>query len=275
MARPITKLLTGLAVAVIAVLGVIFIVLLRPKPAPAPLPNPNGYEGLLQASKMLERDTDFTTMNEERLRTALAKNAEALNTARKALTQESRVKLDYSATNSSRLEEISGIKRLAQVFVAQGRLAEIDHHPREAAYAYLDAIRLGLQSERGGTIIDSMVGIAVEALGASALEKLSSQLTTEECREIGAALEIAERGRQPIEALLAQERAWARRTYGFKAVLIRLMTFKQLRAGEQRWAAKRRAQEIRTQQLLTKLATKAHELEKGESQKSAGDSVPR
>jgi len=146
------------------------------------------------------------------------------------------------------------IRGLAQALIAEGKLAEIDHHQREAAHAYLNAIRLGHDAERGGTIIDSMVAVAVEALGTSALEKLTPQLNTEECREVAARLEAIAGGREPTETILAQERSWARRTYGFKGALIRLITYKQLQA---RWAGRRKAQVTRTQALLTKLATQA------------------
>jgi hypothetical protein len=160
------------------------------------------------------------------------------------------------------MDEISHLKLLAHVFAAQGRLAETDQHPRQAAQAYVDVIRLGHHSERGGTLIDSMVGVAIEALGTSALEKLYSQLNAEECREIALALEAIERDRETIESIRAQERAWARRTFGFKGQIARLFTFKQLKAAEQRWAARRKAQEIRSQQLLKKLSNRTHELDK-------------
>ena len=213
-------------------------------------------------------------MSEDAMRAALTNDAEALNEAKIALKQESRVIVDYSPASSRHIEALSRMKRLAQVFVAQGRVAKMDRQPRAGAHAYLDVIRLGHQLERGGTIIDSMVAVAVEALGCSALEKLSLQLNAEECREIAAALEAAETRRESIQAILAQEKAWARRAYGFTGVFTRLLTFKQLKAGEQRWAAKRTSQQVRTQRLLIKLASRAYELENGESPKNVSDLVP-
>jgi len=120
-----------------------------------------------------------------------------------------------------------------------------------------------------------MVAVAVEALGCSALEKISAQLNADECREIAAALEAAETGRESIQTILIQEKAWAHRTYGFKGVLTGLLTFKQLKAGQQRWLARTTAQQVRTERLLIKLAARAYELEKGESPKNVSDLVPR
>jgi hypothetical protein len=276
MAKPLVKILTGFALlAGLLVVGAIFFALSRPAPVPPPLPNPNGYEAFLKAAGMLEGDfSDYGTMSQEELGIAVAKNSEAMNLAREGLARESQVPLDYSATNSAHLNELAAIKRLAHVFVARGRLAEMEHHPQEAAQEYLNVIRLGHAVARGGVIIDSLVGLAVGALGLAALEKLSPALDAKQCREAASALEAVEAGREPREAILGQERAWARRTFGFKGQILRLVTFKQLKQGEQRWAGKVTAHETRTRQLLIQLSTRAYELERGEPPKNLNDLVP-
>ena len=204
MTRPIVKILTGFAVlAGLVVVGAIFFALSQTVPVPPRLPNPNGYEDLVKAAGMLDGDflfLDYSTMSHEELVTVVAKNGEALSLARKGLDRESRVPLDYSATNSAHLNGLSHLKRLAHAFVAQGRLAEMEHHPREAAQEYLDAIRLGHAVSRGGVIIDSFVGLAVETLGLASLEKLSSDLDAKQCREVASALEAAEGGREDVRS---------------------------------------------------------------------------
>jgi hypothetical protein len=276
MARPIVKVLTGFALlAALVVVGAIFFTLRQPAPAPPPLPDPNGYEDLVKAGGMIEGDvSDYGMMGQEELRTALVKNAEALRLAKKGLDRESRVPPDYSPTNSAHLNQLAAIKRLGQTFVAEGRLAEMEHHPQEAAQYYLDTFRLGIAVARGGVIIDSLVGLAIETPGLAALEKLRADLDAKQCREITSALEAAERGREPTEAILGQERTWARRTFGFKGQLARLVTFKQLKQGEQRWTGKMKAHETRTRQLLIQLATRAYELERGAPPKNVSDLVP-
>src|SRR6266850_1452605 len=172
MARPVAKALVAFAVVAGAlVVGVVWFV--SSQSAPAVRPFPNGYDDLLKAGHMLEADVDYTTMADEELRAAVGKNAEALALTKKALDRESQVRLDYSATSAAHLNDLSLIKRLAQALIAEGKLAEIDHHPHEAAQAYLNAIRLGHHAEAGGVIIDSMVAVAVEAIGTSALEELT------------------------------------------------------------------------------------------------------
>src|SRR5438552_1205393 len=143
MSRPVAKALGSFAVVAGAlVVGVVWFVSSQNRPKVPLLPNPNGYEDLLKAGKMLEPDVDYTTMTDEQLRVAVAKNAEAMGLTEKALDRKSRVTLDYSPTSAVHLNNLSEIKRLAQALIAQGKLAEIDHHPREAAREYLNAIRL-------------------------------------------------------------------------------------------------------------------------------------
>ena len=110
MARPIAKVLTGFALlAASLVVGAIYFALRQSAPVAPPLPNPNGYEDLVKAAGMLDRDFwDYRTMSQEELVTVVAKNAEALSLARKGLDRESLVPLDYSATDSGHLRSSNG-----------------------------------------------------------------------------------------------------------------------------------------------------------------------
>ena len=81
--------------------------------------------------------------------------------------------------------------------------------------------------------------------------------------------------REPTEAILKQEHAWARRTFpGFQWRIAWLLTFKSLKQSEQRWASKVQRQQTRTRVLLIQLAARAYELEKGGPPKSLADLVP-
>ena len=93
----------------------------------------------------------------------------------------------------------------------------MENRPADAAEAYLARIRLGHAISRGGVMIDSLVGMAIEALGMAPLEKLAPNLDAKQCREAASALETCESGREPAETILQQEKAWARRTFrGFQ-----------------------------------------------------------
>lgn len=276
MARPIARLLTGFfAVAAVLLVAALILTLGQPAPAPPPLPMPNGYDDFVKAGGMVtDTASDYGTMSEEELRAFVKKNAEALKLVRTGLGRECRVPLDYSATNTAVLGNLAVIKRLAQAMTAEGRLAEMENRPADAAAAYLAVMRLGVASSHGGLIINSLVSIAIDTIGAVRMEKLVTNLDAKQCREAAAALESCEAQREPTDTIMRQERAWARRVYGLKGQLARLLMFKSLKQSEGKWVAKAKAQQTRTRLLLVQLAARAYELEKGQRPKSLADLVP-
>ena len=76
--------------------------------------------------------------------------AEALKLARTGLSRACRVPLDYSPTNETHFSNLATLKRLALALAAEGRLAELENRPADAAAAYLATIRLGQAVCRGG-----------------------------------------------------------------------------------------------------------------------------
>jgi len=79
-------------------------------------------------------------------------------------------------------------KQIAQLLAAEGRLAELEGRPEDAARSYLAAMRLGNEISRGGFVINRLVGIACSAIGSVPLAKLAPQLGCEQLRPIIAEL---------------------------------------------------------------------------------------
>jgi hypothetical protein len=257
------------------VLAAILLTLAQPPPPIAPLPNPNGYDALVKAGTMVtDNGSNYVTLGAEELRLIVQTNTDALKLARTGLSLPIRAPFDFSPTNETHIKGLAEMKRLARAFVAEGRLAELEHRPGEAAHDYLDAIRLGYAIGRGGLIIDSLVGIALQAIGMAPLEKLISTLDAQQCRELAAALETAESQQDSIESLLEQEHAWVRRTYGLKGRFIELIQYKSLKQTQQRWEQKVKTQQVRARVLIIQLAARAYELDKGERPRSLADLVP-
>jgi len=228
---------------------------------------------LVAAGKSLPVEIeDVSKKSLEELSAANSKNQETLASARKALEAESRVPLVYSLTNLG--QQPVALRHLGLAFSALGKQAELEQHSGQAAQIYFDIIRLGHATGQGGVILDSMIGVAIERMGLAGLERLSPSLDAKQCRELAAALESSEQRRESTEILLLNERAWARRTYGFKGQIVRLLTYKQLKQTEQTWVAKLKAHEVRTQRLIIQLASRAYELEKGEPPKNTKALVP-
>ena len=276
MARPLAKLLTAFCVlAAVLVVGALVIILSRPPPPLPPLPKPNGYDEFVKAGKMVdERSSDYRDMSEAELRGLVSTNAEALKVARIGLSRECRVPLEFTPTEDKHFLELPQVKRLAFMLAAEGKLAELEKRPGDAACSYLDAVRIGHALSRGGVIIDSLVGVAVQAIGTQPLERLVPRLDVKQCRELAAALETIESKRESSDDVLNQEHAWSRRTYGLKGQFIRLVTYRSLKQMEDKLAAKLKAQQARAQLLLVQAAARAYELEKGQRPKTLDDLVP-
>jgi len=265
VARPIFKLLTGFCLAAVVVAAlVVAMELLKPAPQLPPLPRPNGFDEFAAAGKMIVGDASaFPTMTTNELRAFVAQNAEALKLARTGLTHQCRVPVVYSQTNMDFVERAGAIRQLALALATQGRLAESEGRTGDAAKDYLTVMRIGQESCRGGLIINSLVSVAVEAIGTVRLEQVADKLDAAQCAELASTLRSAESRREPLATILAQEREWGRRTFGIKGQIQWLISFKSLRAAEQRWMAKATAQQNRTANLIARLASRAHELDEG------------
>jgi len=266
-----------LAFPFMVALGFLITDLIRPLPPLPPLPDPNGYDVLMKAAQLVPTNPlDYDKMNLAQLREANVANAGALALARAGLSNECRVPVQFSqAYNETHLDDLAGLKSLARAFVTEGKLAEMENHPDAAAKAYLDTVRLGVKSARGGVLIDGLVGIALEGIGTSNLQKLDGQLDAKSCRETVAALETLDAQSSTFAEVMRQENDWSHRAFpGLRNEIARLMTRKSLRAGQAAAGRKYMEQQIRTRQVLMDLAARAYELDQGKKPASAADLVP-
>lgn len=248
----------------------------EPLPPLPPLPHPNGYDDLVKAGNMVSNDfEDYDELTSAKLRELINKDAGAFQTARTGLQQECRVTLDYAATSSAQLDRLAALKRLAYAFVAEGRLAEMEKRPGDAAKSYLDVIHLGNESARGGVVIHQLVGTAIESIGVGNLQKLTDQLDAKPCRETAATLESLDSHRQTWNEVMQQERDWSRRTFsGIRYELMRLMDRHSLEKMFQNAGQKFDQQQSKTRQLTVAFAVRAYELDKGHPPANAADLVP-
>ncbi|HUZ07280.1 MAG TPA: hypothetical protein VMV89_07305 [Candidatus Paceibacterota bacterium] len=246
-----------------------------PPPLPT-LPNPNGYDDFVKAGQMVASNTsDFDKMNEQELQMLVNGNSNSLQLVRSGLQMQCRVALDYSPNSSTLLDQLAGMKRLAQAFAAEGKLAEMENRPNDAAKSYLDAIHFGNESVRGGVLINELVGVAIEAIATSHLANLVHQLDAKSCRESATTLEALDSQRQTWNEFMQQENDWSRRTFpGVRNEIARLMTRKSLLPAQAAANRKLKQQQTRTRQLIIDLAARAYELDKGTPPASLADLVP-
>jgi hypothetical protein len=266
-----------LAFPFMVALGFLIFQTLRPLPPPKPLPNPNGYDVLAKAGAMVSTNSwDYDKMNREQLRELVAANAAALTLARAGLSNECRVPVQFSeAYIKNHISELAGLKWLAQAFVVEGKLAELENRPGDAAKSYLDTVHASNESVRGGVLIDQLVGITMETLGTGALTNLVDQLDAKACRETATTLETLDGQRQTFAEVMQQENDWSHRTFpGIRYEFVRLMMRKSLLPAQAAGARKFGQQQTRTRQLFIALAARAYELDKGHRPASLADLVP-
>jgi len=278
MARLLAKLLTGFfMVALLLVFATLVLTLTQPPPAPPALPKPNGYDDLVEASRMLDDSTwaYSSTIGEADLRVLVGKNANALRLVRTGLSRACQVPLDFSHPSPSLGANLAKLDMLGRALVAEGRLLELEGRPVDAAGAYLTAVRLGSAVSHGGLVTDRLMGTKIEVTGIAGLEKVVATLDARACRQSVAVIESCDAQREPMTTVLAREKAWLRRLSGpIKWTIARVMYFRILRQGDRNAVAMVNARQFREGVLVIKLVSRAYELETGRPPKNLADLVP-
>ena len=182
MGKTFRRLLTGLGVLLaIAVVALLAVVLGLPSNRQR-LPNPNGYDEFVKAGQqVIDSPGRYPDLDHKELEALVSDNAEALRLLRVGLDEKCLMPVDSALSNMNELmSQMSGMKSLAQLLAAEGRLHEMDNQPVEAARSYTDAMRLGNEMSRGGLLITRLVGVACEAIGCQRLAKVLPRLSREE-----------------------------------------------------------------------------------------------
>ncbi len=253
----------------------------EPLPPLAPLPNPNGYDDLVKAGKMVSSNSwNYDSANLEQLRETTAANTEALALARAGLSNECRVPVQFSwAYITNHVSDLVSLRKLVQAFVTEGKLAGKENRYSDAAKSYLDAIHLGNEAGRGGTVVDEMIGMAVERVGLEQLQKTADNLDAKSCRDTIQTLGTLAAHKQSWADVLQQEKNWSRRSYsGLQGqVLIlysRLFYYRTRERNYQRCVDTKNSTQKQEGLLQIDLATRAYELEKGHPPASVFNLVP-
>jgi hypothetical protein len=254
-----------------------FFVLWNPASPPAvKMPVPDGYTAFVQAGSMVQKQTgDFATMDPAGLSYVVDANSNALQIARSGLGEKSRVPVGYSTQYiSDHLTDLSRMKMLAFAFLAEGRQAELDRRTNDAVNSYLDATRLGINSREGGNLIDVLVGIAVEAMGTSELQKHLRDLDAKTSAELARQLEVAYSDKESWEEFLQNEKNWSRQAFpGVQYRIAELFTTSETKASRTKAKQRYEAQQNKTRRLMLDLAAHAYQLDKGHPPANVADLV--
>jgi hypothetical protein len=110
----------------------------------------------------------------EQVRAVVARNRPALARLRQGFCHEYRSPPVLSFNQAT--PELGHRQGLARVLVTEGKLAEREGRPNEAAHSYLDCLRLGTDVPRGGAMMHGLVGIAIQCMGLRPLQESADQL---------------------------------------------------------------------------------------------------
>lgn len=219
-----------------------------------------------------------STWKLEELRDLASQNVEPLRLVHLGLSRECRVTTDYSTNAVSYLgrhePELTSFKQLSRALTAEGRLAELEDRRGDAVRSYLDAIRFGQESARGGLMIDKLVGLACEARAEESLRGLINSLDSKQCREVIEVLELIRRKSESAENVLDQEKFYFRHVSGWRDRYVGFLMSRAMKPAQVNLMQKCRDQERKVNVLLLDAAVHAYELEKGERPKSLGELVP-
>jgi hypothetical protein len=110
----------------------------------------------------------------EQVRAVVARNRPALARLRQGFRKQYRSPPLVSAAQM--FPELAQFRELARVLVTEGKLAEREGRPDDAARSYLDCLRLGIDVPRGGPLIHGLVGIAIQSIGLRPMQELADRL---------------------------------------------------------------------------------------------------
>jgi hypothetical protein len=272
------KILNYVILAVVAanlaIVAVVFLPALSSKPTP--LPNPNGYDDFVKAGRLLDYQTlDYTTLDRQGLMHLISDNEATLKLLRSGLSHESRVPDNYSKDYITGVMTIlPSFKQCVFVLCAEGKLAQLEGRTNDAAKIYLDAIRFGQESSRGGVLINRLVGIACENLGLRVLQPLSQSLDARQCADVARTLEGIDAKEEPIAEMFAHEKIYISKVSGLRERFAELVSYRSLQATKKRVTEKVNANTKNRRQVMVDFAARAYELDKGRRAASLAELVP-
>ena len=139
----------------------------------------------------------------------LAANAEAIAQVRQALRQEYRQPITYDT--SQLFPEYAEQRELARLLAFASKTYADSGNLPEAARCATDAIALGMKIPRGGPLIGTLVGIACEAIGRSALADIAERLDDATRKTTLERLDALESTRWPLAEAFEVEHLWSQK----------------------------------------------------------------
>ena len=104
------------------------------------------------------------------------------------------------------LPHLAGFRAMARLLALEGNVAAERGDWNRAAGSYLDALRLGADTARGGTMIDRLVAVALQAIGRRPLWKAADHLDGPDARAAARRMEAITARSVPFADTLREEK---------------------------------------------------------------------
>ncbi|MDB6124833.1 MAG: hypothetical protein JWQ71_3826 [Pedosphaera sp.] len=270
-------MLALVAVALVAMLALVIWSANRPTPH-IPLPNPNGFYDFVIAGSAVTGDiANFEKLDQDGLHALILTNAEPLRQLRLGLTHSCSVPTESWATNSTAMmNELPNQKKLARLLLAEGRLAELENRPADAARSYLDAMRLGNEISRGGFIINRLVGLADGWIGITPLLTLAPKLKCDQATPLIAELEKLDADTVTWNEVLQNENFLVRHELRKTSNPIMWITaWWQSRPAKKKGEEKHKLLTARLRLLTTELALRCYQSQQGHGPERLDQLIPK
>jgi hypothetical protein len=240
------------------------------------LPNPNGYDDLLKAGELVVGKLDeISDLDHDGIRALLSTNAEPLRLLR--IGCECQVPTETTITNfTGVMTDLINLKALAKLLLAEGRLAEKENRFGDAARSYVDAIHIGVEMSRGGLMINRLVGIACEAMGAKPLTTLIPKLGCDQIQPIISNLEQIETNTVTWNEVVINENRFARAQMGIYPNPIKLVSeLWQARTTRQQAHLRHDLAAAHFRLIIVELTLRCYQSEQGHAPTQLTELIPR
>jgi hypothetical protein len=248
-----------------------------------PLPDPNGYVDLVKAGRSIVGESpgpkwDYNKASLDELRKWVDDNKTALAGAEEGLKHEIRVALPPSmAQLQTHMNDMGVVKNLCRLVGARTRLAELEQRWPDVVQSSLEVIDIAHRGSQGGVMIDALSGMACQWIGLSALIRQREALNGEQCRQVIAALEAVDKGREPTSKVVARDKAWARKSQSMFTELALALSpgaGRIMQASINSFDSSRQRSDTRLRLAIVTLALRRYHLERGNYPDSLSPLVP-
>jgi hypothetical protein len=138
------------------------------------------------------------------VRAHIKDNEQVLNMVRKANLKEKCV-VPETTSPSDRFPYLARFRHLARLFLAEGRIREIDNNVNAALDNYIDVLMFGQKSPRAGSLLHGLVSIAIDSYATDALQQIIPRLDETQLERAVTELERADEISPPYSEFIQVE----------------------------------------------------------------------